>query len=115
VQAQENTTSEAQLQFTTPAGRRIAAEIFPQFLPEAVVTAAEDLRRNAPGVNANTCTPKWQGEPCDYGMAIEAMLKHEATAGSGLNVTSLTVASEECDTPTIVPSEFSESRAGSSF
>jgi hypothetical protein len=92
VQAQENTTSEAQLLFTTPAGRRIAAEIFPQFLPEAVVTAAEDLRRNAPGVDANTCAPKWQGEPCDYGMAIEAMLKQEATAGSGQNVTSLAVA-----------------------
>ena len=55
---------------------------------EVVEIADEALRRVAADVDANTCIPKWQGERCDYGMAIEALLQQEkcmATAPDTVN------------------------------
>jgi len=35
------------------------------------------LGRLAPAVNELTCVPHWSGEDCDYGMAIDALLRRE--------------------------------------
>ena len=72
--------SEPQLVFSTPSGRQIETDYFPQFPEESEDKAGDALRTDAPAVDADTCTPNWQGEHCDYGMAVEAMLKKEASA-----------------------------------
>jgi hypothetical protein len=69
--------SEAQLVFTTPSGRRIEADLSPQFPPQVAQTAKEALQRAAPDVDAKTCITRWQGESCDYGMAIEGLLRRD--------------------------------------
>jgi hypothetical protein len=69
--------SEAQLVFTTPSGRRIETNLFPQFPPQVAQTAKEALQRDAPKVDAKTCVTRWQGEPCDYSMAIDGLLKRD--------------------------------------
>jgi hypothetical protein len=69
--------SEAQLVFTTPSGRRVETDLFPQFSPQVAATAEQALRHAAPEVTATTCVTQWQGEPCDYGMAIEGLLKRD--------------------------------------
>jgi hypothetical protein len=71
--------SEAQLVFTTPSGRRIETDLFPQFPPQVAQTAKEALQRDAPEVDATTCVTRWQGEPCDYGMAIEGLLRRDGS------------------------------------
>jgi hypothetical protein len=35
------------------------------------------LAKIAPAVTATTCIPRWAGETCDYGMAIDALLKRD--------------------------------------
>ena len=40
-------------------------------------TSADALSRAAPAVDAKTCIPHWYGEDCDYGMAIEALLRRD--------------------------------------
>jgi len=35
------------------------------------------LRDAAPDVTATTCVTKWQGESCDYGMAIDGLLRRD--------------------------------------
>jgi len=74
--------SEAQLVFTTPSGRRIETDLSPQFLPDVAATAKEALQRDAPEVDAKTCITRWQGEPCDYGMAIEGLLTRDGSLHS---------------------------------
>ena len=69
--------SEAQLVFTTPSGRRIETDLFPQFPPQVAQTAKEALQYAAPEVDATTCVTRWQGEPCDYSMAIDGLLKRD--------------------------------------
>ncbi len=69
--------SEAQLVFTTPSGRRIETDLFPQFPPQVARAAKEALRHAAPEVDAKTCVTRWQGESCDYGMAIEGLLRRD--------------------------------------
>jgi len=72
--------SEPQLVFSTPSGRQIETDYFPQFPEGSEDEGSDALRTRAPTVDATTCTPNWQGERCDYGMAIEAMLKKEMCA-----------------------------------
>jgi hypothetical protein len=74
--------SEAQLVFTTPSGRRIETNLFPQFPPQVAATAEQALQRAAPAVNATTCVTRWQGEPCDYSMAIEGLLRRDGSLHS---------------------------------
>jgi hypothetical protein len=68
---------EAQLVFTTSSGRRIEADLFPQFPPQVAQTAEAALQHAAPEVTAKTCVTRWQGEPCDYSMAIEGLLRRD--------------------------------------
>jgi hypothetical protein len=70
---------EAQLVFTTPSGRWIETDLFPQFPPQIAQTAKEALQHAAPEVDAKTCVTRWQGEPCDYGMAIEGLLRRDGS------------------------------------
>ena len=40
-------------------------------------TSGDALGHAAPAVDAKTCIPHWHGEDCDYGMAIEALLRRD--------------------------------------
>jgi hypothetical protein len=82
VEAPVDDQSEAQLVFTTPSGQRIEADLFPQFPPQVATTAEQALQHAAPEVDATTCVTRWQGEPCDYGMAIEGLLRRDGTLHS---------------------------------
>jgi hypothetical protein len=73
----EKTATEQQLVFATPSGRKIQSNFFPQFPDVSAETSVDALRAAAPTVNAKTCIPHWHGEDCDYGMAIEALLRHD--------------------------------------
>jgi hypothetical protein len=53
--------------------------LFPQFPPQVAATAEQALRHAAPEVTATTCVTRWQGEPCDYGMAIEGLLRRDGS------------------------------------
>jgi hypothetical protein len=68
--------------FTTPSGRRIEADLFPKFPPNVAATAKEALQHAAPEVDATTCVTRWQGERCDYGMAIEGLLRRDGSLHS---------------------------------
>ena len=35
----------------------------------------------APAVDASTCVPHWEGEDCDYAMAVEALLQRDERLG----------------------------------
>jgi hypothetical protein len=63
-------------------GRRIETDLFPQFPPHVAQTAEEALQQAAPEVDATTCVTRWQGEPCDYGMAIEGLLRRDGSLNS---------------------------------
>jgi hypothetical protein len=56
--------------------------LFPQFPPQVAQTAEEALQQAAPEVDAKTCVTRWQGESCDYGMAIEGLLRRDGTLHS---------------------------------
>ena len=43
----------------------------------SVETSGDALGHAAPAVDAKTCIPHWHGEDCDYGMAIEALLRRD--------------------------------------
>jgi hypothetical protein len=77
VEAPLDDQSETQLVFTTPSGRRIETDLSPQFPPQVAQTAKEALQHAAPEVDATTCVTRWQGEPCDYSMAIEGLLRRD--------------------------------------
>jgi hypothetical protein len=82
VEAPVDGQGEAQLVFTTPSGRRIETELFPQFPPQIAENAKEALRQAAPEVDGKTCVTRWQGESCDYGMAIEGLLRRDGSLHS---------------------------------
>jgi hypothetical protein len=73
----EKTTTGQQLVFTTRSGRKLPTSFFPQF-PDVSAEMPADALSHA--VDAKTCIPHWHGEDCDYGMAIEALLRRD---GSG--------------------------------
>jgi hypothetical protein len=79
VEAPVNDQSEAQLVFTTPSGQRIETNLFPQFSPQIAENAEEALRQAAPEVDTKTCVTHWQGESCDYGMAIAGLLRRDGS------------------------------------
>ncbi len=70
----EKASGAQRLIFTMPSGRKIETSVFPQFSAVSAETSADILQRMAPAVDASTCVPRWQGEDCDYQMAVEALL-----------------------------------------
>ena len=75
--ATEKTAAGQQLLFTTPSGRKIETNFFTQFPNISAETSADALSHAAPAVDTKTAIPYWHGEDCDYGMAIEALLKRD--------------------------------------
>jgi hypothetical protein len=73
----EKTGMEQRLIFSTPGGREIQSSVFPQFPHVSAETSADALSAGAPGVDAETGVTRWQGEDCDYGMAVEALLRRD--------------------------------------
>jgi hypothetical protein len=63
--------------FSLPSGREIEMSFFPQFPAQTSVPAGEVLQEMAPTVNPGTCVTRWQGERCDYGMAVEGLLQRD--------------------------------------
>jgi hypothetical protein len=70
VEEPASTTFSPQLVFVTPSGNTIESDLFPQFPPQVARGGEQALRDAAPDVTATTCATKWQGESCDYGMAV---------------------------------------------
>ncbi len=77
VQAPATLQAEPRVIFSTPSGRHIETTTFPQFPVQAVDTAKAALQRIAPRVDATTCKTKWAGEPVDYGLAIDALMRRD--------------------------------------
>jgi hypothetical protein len=71
------TDGEQRLIFSTPGGRTIESSFFPQFPHVSAETSADALSYAAPEVDAGTCVTRWQGENCDYGMAVEGLLRRD--------------------------------------
>jgi len=61
--------------FTSTGGRTVETGAFPQFPDVSAETSEVDMRQLAPQVTPNTCVPRWYGERCDYGMAVEGLLR----------------------------------------
>ena len=57
-----------QLIFTTPSGKQLETSLFPQFPGKPEVP---------PHMGTRDCTPKWDGETCDYGIAVEGLLRRK--------------------------------------
>ena len=74
------TDGEQRLIFSTPGGRAIESSFFPQFSRVSAETSAGALSAGAPDVDAGTGVTRWQGEACDYGMAVEALLRRDEGA-----------------------------------
>jgi hypothetical protein len=64
--------------FATPSGRRIESSTYPQFPKVSAESSAAALEAIAPDVDAGTAVTSWRGEDCDYGMAIDALLRRTA-------------------------------------
>lgn len=73
----DSTSGAQQLIFTTPSGRKLESSLFPQFPGVSAETSTTELKRLAPAVHARTCVSRWEGEDCDYGMAVEALLQRD--------------------------------------
>ena len=73
----EKTETEQQLVFATPSGKRIETSFFPQFPDVSAETSRRTLAAIAPAVDCSTAVTQWQGESCDYGMAVEALLARD--------------------------------------
>ena len=73
----DKTAAGQELIFSTPAGRTIEVSHFPQFPDVSAETSRSVLAVIAPKVNATTAVTRWQGEDCDYGMAVEALLARD--------------------------------------
>ena len=63
----EKTASDQQLVFATRSGRKIQTSFFPQFLDVSAETS----------VDTRTCIPHWNGESCDYELAVAALLQRD--------------------------------------
>jgi hypothetical protein len=61
--------------FTSPGGRTIATAAFPRLPEVSAETSVLDFGQLAPNVTPQTCIPRWHGERCDFGMAVEGLLR----------------------------------------
>lgn len=75
------TGDDMRLVFRAPNGRELESPASPQFPKISAETSAAALRRLAPAVDPRTCVTRWAGESCDYGMAIDALLKRDNPGG----------------------------------
>ena len=82
----KNTGGEKQLVFSTRDGTAIQESVFPQFEAVPAETCDASLGRLAPDVHATTAVSRWQGEDCDYGMAVDALLLRDGGNGDFLSV-----------------------------
>ena len=73
-----NSGGQMQLVFTAPSGTAIRQSVFPQFESVPAETCEAYLTRLAPEVHAGKAVSHWQGEDCDYGMAIDALLRRDS-------------------------------------
>jgi hypothetical protein len=71
------TSAKQQWVFATPSGKAIEVCHFPQFPGVSAETFHEALSVMAPSVDPKTCVSHWHGEDCDYGMAIDALLRRD--------------------------------------
>jgi hypothetical protein len=69
---------ERQFLFHRADGKVMQASVFPQFPGVSAETAGDELAALAPEVTSLTCISLWQGERCDYGMAIDGLLSRHA-------------------------------------
>jgi len=76
-----NSSADTAFVFTTPSGRAIEHSTYPQFDSVSAETALDSLQQNAPDVDERTCITRWRGEQCDYGMAIDALLRRDGMNG----------------------------------
>jgi len=88
---------DAHFVFTTPSGKQIEDSVFPQFPRDSAESSAAVLRRLAPSVTASTSITWWQGESCDYGMAIDALLWRDSPVAPGITVPSITEIGKRSD------------------
>ena len=63
--------------FTRSDGRVLPDSIFPQFRGVSAETSAQALQQQAREITPRTCVTRWQGEYCDYGMAIDGLLDRD--------------------------------------
>jgi hypothetical protein len=64
IAAMTNLAFAAQQERLQEGGKDVSAE-----------TSADALSSAASAVDSRTCIPRWRGEDCDYGMAIDALLR----------------------------------------
>jgi hypothetical protein len=77
----DKTSANQQLVFATPSGKSIEVSHFPQFPGVSAETFHEALGVMAPSVDPKTCVTHWHGEDCDYGLAIDALLRRDGGGG----------------------------------
>ena len=64
--------------FTGKGGQVLEESLFPQFEHVSAETSALSVLHEGKQITPQTCVPLWQGERCDYGMAVEGLLRREA-------------------------------------
>ena len=74
-----------QLVFSTPSGTTILQSVFLQFESVPAGTCAAYLGSLAPDVHADTAVTRWRREDCDYGMAIDALLRQDGSLQREVN------------------------------
>jgi len=67
--------NEMEFVFNTPGGRILQNSIYPQFKSDSAESFQSALEKIAPEVDETTCITHWQGEDCDYSMAVEGLLR----------------------------------------
>ena len=65
------------LTFETPTGIKIQETLYPQFPPQVAASALSALAQAAPDINAETIVPRMDGVRCDYGMAVDGLLRRD--------------------------------------
>jgi hypothetical protein len=69
------------LLFFTQSGAEINSSLFPQFPNVSAETSCTIVELPVQGITPDTCISKWQGEDCDYAMAVDALLQRDVSAG----------------------------------
>ena len=78
----KKTAAGQELIFSTASGTTLETSHFPQFPDVSAETPCDVLADAAPQVTATTGVTRWQGEDCDYAMAVEALLRRDGAEGN---------------------------------
>ncbi len=70
-------TIDTHMLFSTPSGKQLKANFFPQFSEQSLATAEQALCNAAPSVDSKTCVTRWSGENCDYDVAMDVLLQRD--------------------------------------